>query len=111
MQAARGLVGPGIELAAGMQRGHDDFQRRFFREFRVRIDRNAAPVVGHGREAVLIQRDVDAGRVAGDRLVHGIVEHFGEQMVQGGLVGAADIHAGAPPHRLETLQHLDRGGV
>jgi hypothetical protein len=28
-------------------------------------------------------------------------------MVQRPLVGAADIHAGPPPHRLQPLQHLD----
>ena len=109
VQAAGGLIGPGIEFAAGMERRHDHFQRGFLGEFRVRIDRNAAPVVGHGQEAVLVHRDVDAGGVAGHRLVHGIVEHFGEEMMQGGLVRAADIHARAPAHRLQSLQNLDRG--
>src|SRR3546814_16156397 len=32
-------------------------------------------------------------------------------MVQRPLVGAADIHARAPPDRLQPPQHLDRGGV
>ncbi len=54
--------------------------------------------------------DLDEGRVAGDRLVHGIVEHLGEEVVHRGLVGAADIHAGAPAHGLQPLQHFDRGG-
>ena len=47
--------------------------------------------------------------VAGDRLVHGVVEHLGEEVMQGLLVGAADIHAGAPAHRLQPFQHLDVG--
>ena len=108
MQAARGLIGAGIEFAAGVQRRHDDFERGFLREFRMRIDRNAAAIVGDGEIAVGLELDLDEGRVAGDRLVHGIVEHFGEEVVQAGLVGAADIHAGAPAHRLQPLQHLDR---
>jgi hypothetical protein len=50
--------------------------------------------------------------VAGDRLVHGIVEQLRREMVQRALVGAADEHAGAAAHRLQALQDLDvRGGV
>ena len=54
--------------------------------------------------------DLDAGGVARHRLVHGVVEHLGEEVVQSLLVGAADIHAGPPAHRLEPLEHLDVGG-
>ena len=46
VQAAGGLVDLGIELSARMQRRHDDFERRLVAEFRMRIDRNAAAVVG-----------------------------------------------------------------
>ena len=49
--------------------------------------------------------------VAGHRLVHGIVDHLGEEVVQRLLVGAADIHAGPAANRLEPLQHLDIGRV
>ena len=55
--------------------------------------------------------DLDEGRMAGDRLVHRVVDHLGEEMMQRVGVGAADIHARAAAHRLEPLQHLDRGGV
>ena len=48
--------------------------------------------------------------MARHRLVHGVVEDFGKEMMQGLFVGAADIHAGAAAHWLETLQHLDIGG-
>ncbi len=58
-----------------------------------------------------VELDLDAGGVAGDRLVHGVVEHLGEEMVQRLLVGAADIHAGPAADRLQPLQHLDVGGV
>ena len=111
VQAARGLIDLGIEFATGMQRAHDDFERGFLGEFRVRIDRDAAAVVGDGQEAVSRQFDVDEGCVAGDGLVHRIVDHLGEQVVQRLLVGAADIHARTPAHRLQPLQHLDMAGV
>src|SRR5690606_20729093 len=46
----------------------------------------------------------------GHRLVHGVVQHLGEQVVQGAFVGAADIHAGAFADGLQPLQHPDGGG-
>ncbi len=50
--------------------------------------------------------------MAGDRLVHRVVEDLGRQVVQRMLVGAADIHAGAAPDRFQPLQDLDvLGGV
>ena len=107
VQAARGLVDLGVEFAARVQRAHDDFERGFFRKLRMRIDRDAAPVVGHGHEAVGGQLHVDPVGMAGERLVHRVVDHLGEQMMQRLLVGAADIHAGAASHRLEPFEHLD----
>ena len=76
----------------------------------MRIDRDAAAVVGDGQEAVGVHLHFDEVGVAGHRLVHGIVDHLGEQMVQRLLVGAADIHARPAPHRLEAFEHLDVGG-
>ncbi len=107
VQAARGLVDLGIEFAARVQRAHDHFERGLVLEFRVRIDRDAAAVVGDGDEAVGLHLDLDPVGMAGERLVHGIVDHLGEEVMQRLLVGAADIHAGAAAHRLETLQDLD----
>ena len=112
MQAARGLVDLGVELAAGVEGAHDHFEGGFLREFRMRIDRDAAAVVGHREVAVGRDLDLDEGRVPGERLVHGIVDHLGEQVMERLLVGAADIHAGPPAHRLQAFQHLDVvGGV
>ena len=46
------------------------------------------------------------------RLVHRVVDDFGEEMMQRLLVGAADIHARPPAHRLEAFEHLDiPGGI
>ena len=73
----------------------------------MRIDGNTAPVIGHSEEAVGVELDFDEGGMAGDGLVHRIVDDLGEQMVERLLVGAADIHARAPAHRLQAFQHLD----
>ena len=51
MQAAGGLVDLGIEFAAGVQRAHDDFERGLLREFRMRIDRDAAAIVADRSES------------------------------------------------------------
>ena len=107
MQTARGLVDLGVELAAGMQRAHDDFERGFLRKFRVRIDGNAAAVVGDGEKAVGAKLHLDEGRVAGQRFVHRVVDDFGEQMVQRLFVGPANIHAGPATNRLKPFEHLD----
>ena len=75
------------------------------------VDRHAAAVVGDGQPVAGLERDLDPGGMAGDRLVHRIVEHLGGEMMQRALVGAADIHARPAADGLEPLQHLDRGGV
>ena len=109
VQTARGLIDLGIELAAGMQRAHDDFERGFFRKFRMRIDRDAAAVIGDGQKSIGAQFHLDEGGVSRQRLVHRIIDDFGEQMMQRLFVGAADIHAGTPAYRLQSFQHLDVG--
>jgi hypothetical protein len=50
--------------------------------------------------------------VAGDRLVHGVVDDFGEQVVQRlARTSVPPIYMpGRPAHRLQPLQHLDVGG-
>ena len=76
----------------------------------MRVDGNAAAIVGDGQEAVGLELDLDPGGVAGHGLVHAIVDHLGEKVMQRLLVGAADIHARPAPHGLEALEHLDVGG-
>ena len=81
MEAAGGLVDLRIELSARMKRRHDDFEGRLLREFRVRIDRDAAAVIGHREPAAFLQLHLDEGGVAGHRLVHGIVDHLREEVM------------------------------
>ena len=78
----------------------------------MRVDRDAAAIVAHRDPAVGRELQLDSGRMAGNGLVHCIVERLGGEMVDRPLVGAADIHAGAPPDRFEALQDLDvLGGI
>jgi hypothetical protein len=94
-----------------MERGQDDLQRRFPGEARMRVDRDAAPVIGYGDGAVGEEFKLDTAGVAGHRLVHRIVEDLGRKVVQGALVGAAHIHARPLAHRLQPFQDLDGRGV
>jgi hypothetical protein len=66
----------------------------------VRVNRDAAAIVAHQHPVGRLKLKLDPVGVAGHRLVHGVVQHLGDEMVQRPLVGAADIHAGPPPHRL-----------
>jgi len=112
MQAARHLVGVAAELAARVQGGKDDFQRALVRELRVRINRDAAAVIPDGGATGGVQFQLDPAGVAGHRLVHGIVQHLGHQMVKRAVVGPADIHAGTAADGLQAFQDLDvLGGV
>ena len=52
VQAAGRVVDLAAELSAGMQRGHDHFERRLVLEFRMRVDRNAAAVVADREHVV-----------------------------------------------------------
>ena len=81
MCAAGKFVAALTVFAAGVQRRHDDFQRRLRFELGVRVDRDAAAVVVDGDEAVSRHLDLDPVGMAGQRLVHGVVDHFGKQVV------------------------------
>ena len=72
-----------------------------FQQFRG--DGPRASTIGSGRS----HRLATANSRSGERLVHGVVDRLGEQMVQRLFIGAADIHARTPAHRLEPLQDLD----
>jgi hypothetical protein len=76
----------------------------------MRIDRDAAAVVRDGQKAVRAQLDSDEGRMPRERLVHRVVDDFGEEVMQRLLVGAADIHSGPAAHRFQTFEDLDVGG-
>ena len=111
MQAAGGLIGFAREFTTGMQGAQDHLKSGFVGKPRMRVNRNAAPIIADGYGIICMEFDFDAICMAGHRLIHGVVQNLSHQVVQGPLIGAADIHAGPLAHRLETLQHLNRGGI
>ena len=72
---------------------------------------DAAAVVDDGHAAVGAQRHVDAVGVAGEGLVHRVVDDLPHEVVQAALTGRADVHAGPLAHGVEAFEDLDRLGV
>ncbi len=110
MQAAGHLVRVLVELAAGVQFGHDDFGRAAV-EFVVLVDigRDAAAVVRDGNGIVGVDGYDDIVAIAGQGFVDGVIDDLKHHVVQARAVGrVADVHAGALAHGLQPLEHLDR---
>ena len=110
VQAAGNGVGLAVELAARVQRGHHDLDRRAVLH-RVLIHRNAAAVVPHPDPAVGQQGHVDGVGVPGERLVHGVVHDLVDQVMQPALAGRADIHSRALADGLKALKYRDRACI
>ena len=92
-----------------MERCHDDFKGGFLGEFRVWFGRNAAAVISDGQAAIGVQADINAAGVTGNGFIHRVIENFSRHVMQGTIIGAADIHTGAAADRLKPFQHLDFG--
>ena len=105
VQTAGNLVAAAAELAAGVQDGKDDRDRRQT-GLAVDADRDASAVVGHANDVALFYHNVNFGAVACQRLVDGVIDDLIHQMVQTARSGRTDVHARALAHRFESFEHL-----
>jgi hypothetical protein len=108
VQPARDLVAVLVELAAGMELGHDDLGRRdpFLG---VDVGGDAAAVVGDRDRGIVVDDDGDGVGMAGERLVDAVVDDLVDHVVQArAVVGVADIHPRTLAHRVQALENLDR---
>ncbi len=110
VQAAGYLIAGVAELTAGVQHGHDHFQRGLFL-LRVDVHRDAAAVVLHGHRGVGVDGDLNLVARPGHGLVDRVVDDFVDQVVQRFDIGATDVHARAAAYRFQTLQNLDVFGA
>src|SRR5262245_17999296 len=110
VQPARNLVGRVLELATRVQNRQHDLRRRLA-ALLVQIDGNASAVVPDRARPIGMQDDLDAVAVAGERLVHGVVDGLVDEMVQPVRARVADVHRRALAHGLEALEDLDVAGV
>src|SRR4051794_14327470 len=107
VQAARHLVAATVsELAAGVQDGEHDLDGRPALLLHDRHGDTAAVVDDRDR-VVGMDRDLDRARVAGERLVDGVVHNLVHEVVQAAHPGGPDVHAGALADRFETLEDGD----
>ena len=112
VQTSGDLVAATAELAARVQRGHDDLCRRAPLVLRVLVDGDATAVVDDAHAAVGEQRDVDTRAMTGHRLVDRIVDDLPDEVMEPGRTGRTDVHAGPLADGIETLEHMDvLGGV
>ena len=104
VQPARRGVRAAAELAAGVQPGHHQLDAGEL-GFRLHVNRDAPAVVPHLRRPVGVQDHLDEAAVAGQRLVHRVVEDLPQAVHEATAVGGADVHAGPLADRLQALQH------
>ena len=106
VQAAGHLVACVVELAAGVQLGHDDLDggHAFLG---MDADGNATAIVADRDAVVGVERDRDPVAVAGHGLVDGVVDDFVDQMVQAPRVRGADVHGRPFAHCLQAFEDGD----
>ena len=107
VKSPRDLVGPLVELASGVELREHHLGRVHPDHGGVGAHGNPATVVDHRHRVVDVDGDPNLGAVARERLVHGVVDHLVDEVVQARLSGAADVHGGADAYGLEPLQDAD----
>src|SRR5690606_24446766 len=113
VQAAGDLVGVLVELAAGVQFGHDDFRRAAVLLVVFMDGGGDAAAIVRDRNAVVgMDRDDDVVAIACQGFVDGVVHDLEDHVVQARAVGSvADVHAGPLAYGFQALEHLDRIGA
>ena len=108
VQAAGGLIGALVELAAELEHGHHalSVENRARSRRAACFDRDAAAVVFDRDRAVDVDRDADVRGVAGHRLVDRVVDDFVDQVVQAAQGRIADVHARPFADVLQVAQVL-----
>jgi hypothetical protein len=110
VQAAGYGIAAAAELAAGMQDGHDHLDRGFVFGG-VHVHGNATAVVDDLNAAVRLEHYLYMCAVAGQGLVHGVVHHFVDKVVESPRSRGADVHARALPHCLEAFKDSNVAGA
>ncbi|MBA7601100.1 hypothetical protein ES703_08167 [subsurface metagenome] len=87
-----------------MEHRHDQFQG-WALFLLVNIDGYTTAVVGNGTAAILVKNNLYFIAVAGQGLIHRIVNHFINQMMKTTLTSIADKHGGAFTNGRETLKN------
>ncbi len=90
---------PAVELAAGMQDGHNHFQGRFS-QGRVGINGNTSSVIGDRYASIGMDHHLYLGAETGYRLIYGVIDELRDEMMKPGGAGGAYEHTRAFSDRL-----------
>ncbi len=109
VQTARHLVGVLVELATGVQLGHDNFGRAAVKFVTlVYVSWNTTTVICYGNGVIGMDCHDDVIAISRQRFVDRVVHHFENHVVQTGAVRRiTNVHAGALAHGLKALEHSD----
>ena len=111
MQPGADLVARVVELAAGVEDGHHHLGRAH-PALGHDADGNPPAVVLHGDRAVEVDDDVHPRAEPAEVLVHRVVDHLPDQMVQARpVVHVADVHARPLAHGLQPFEDGDARAV
>src|SRR5207248_3134324 len=106
VEAAGDLVALAAELPARMQLRQDDRQggQSLVLDH---VDRDPGAPVADGDRVVRMDPDLDQVVPAGHRLVDGVVDDLGDEVMEAAKAGRADVHPGPEPDRLESFEDGD----
>jgi len=107
VEPAGDLIGGILELAACVQLGHHYVDGVHPLNGRVRADRYSAPVVLDGNGIVDVDDELNVGADSGESLVHCVVYHFVNEMMQAVGPRVAHVHPGAFADGFQSLQDRD----
>ncbi len=108
VETARDFVVGGVELAAGVKHGQDDLDGgHLLAVDNLVVDGDSAAVVDDRDGVVDVDGDVDAGGVAAEGFVDGVVDDFIDKVMQTHLAGGADVHGGTQTDSRQTFEDGD----
>ena len=77
----------------------------------VNVRGDATAVVGDAGGAIGVDHHQDRVAMAGQGLIHSVVHHLVDEMVQASGAGGADVHPRPLAHRFQAFEHLDLFGA
>ena len=108
VETARDFVVGGVEFAAGVKHSEDDLDGgHLFAVDDLVVDGDSAAVVDYRDGVVDVDGDIDAGGVAAEGFVDGVVDDFINKVMQTHLAGGADVHCGTQPDSRQTFEDGD----
>ena len=115
MQPPGNLIGVMIELTAGVQNGHNDFQSRPAVQLRIlmghRPHGDTTSVINHGTTSIGVEFNQHILAITSHCLIYAVIEDFIDQVVQPAVARSADIHRRSLSDRSQSFKNGDLGRI